>query len=137
MMSPAWLLAQRHRWERLGDRFSGDHAKLDNQELLLIGLMVVGGAAVIVALARLAKWQENRRLRPNPARLFRDLCRAHGLSGAERKTLRALAEACGARQPAEVFLRPELFRRESALRHAGAQAAVIDRLRRKLFAGLE
>ena len=109
-MSPAWLLAQRENWERLGDRFSGDAAEVNYQELGMLLAVAVGGALVIWLLRSVARWQEGRSRHPNPRRLFRDLSRVHRLNRWERRVLRALADAVGLRQPAEVFVRPDAFR---------------------------
>lgn len=136
-MNAGLLLAQRDNWERLGDRFSGQNAEIDLHELgvLLLGLVAAG--ALIWLLHRLAKWQEGRALSHNPKRLFRDLCRSHRLSGWQVKVLRAVSEAVGLQEPAEVFVRPEALKVENLPDDWEKHRADVDSLRRRLFTELD
>ncbi len=127
------LLAQRANWERLGDRFSGKSAEVNPWELFVLLLAMAGAGLLIWLLHRVAKWQEGRVRKPNPRRLFNELCRTHRLGGWERRALRALAEGLGAQQPAEVFLRPEAFELEALPEMASGRPAALEKLRRKLF----
>lgn len=127
------LLAQRHNWERLGDRFSGKHAEVNWEELLVLLACLIGSAVVIWLLYAATRWQEARLRRPNPRRLFRELCRAHRLNRWERRVLRELAESAAARQPAELFVRPDAFRPAPLPRLATERPAAFEQLRRKLF----
>ena len=69
--------------------------------------------------------------RPNDKRLFQDLIRAHSLPGASARLLQRIARHARLKQPAEVFLRPELFRNQSAF--SQRDQARIEQLRKVLF----
>ena len=85
-------------------------------------MVLFGG--LIGVLRWLAYWEKTSADRPNPKRLFADLCDTHGLSHEERAVLRELAAAKGLPRPAELFVRPELF-------SEGPRA--VSRLRDRLF----
>lgn len=104
-----WLLAQRSRWERLGDSFSGEEAELSSQEILLLIAMAVCALLGLWLLRRLAGEQSLLAARDRPKRLFRDLCRAHQLSRTERAALRQFGESHFPDDAARIFLAPELF----------------------------
>ncbi|MEM6655925.1 MAG: hypothetical protein AAF596_08995 [Planctomycetota bacterium] len=105
----AWLLAQRHNWERLGDQFSGKNAKFDLGEVGWLVTLAAGAIVALWVLDRVAKRFEGRAGRPNPGRLFRELCRAHRLKRRERSLLRRLASATGQEHAANLFVRADLF----------------------------
>ncbi|TWT75999.1 hypothetical protein Pla123a_27850 [Posidoniimonas polymericola] len=132
----ALILAQRANWERMGDRFSGEAAELQTEELLTLLAVVVGAGLLIWLLRVAARWQEGRLKRPNPRRLFNDLCRAHRLNRWERKLLREMGEGLGLRQPAEVFVRPDAFRASPLPPDAEAMPVAFKQLQKKLFAEL-
>lgn len=132
----AMLLAQRANWERMGDRFSGEAAELQTGELLTLLAVMIGAGVLIWLLRFAARWQEGRSRRPNPRRLFSDLCRAHRLNRWERKLLREMGEGLGLRQPAEVFVRPDAFRATPLPPEAESKPAAFKQLQRKLFAEL-
>ncbi|MEM7516704.1 MAG: hypothetical protein AAF368_07250 [Planctomycetota bacterium] len=126
-----WLLAQRDRWERLGDNFSGDNARIDLGE---IGWLVAVGAGAVLALwwlSTLAERLEGRAtFRPNPGKMFRELCGAHGLNRSQRTLLRRLAEAAELDHAATLFVREELFDSQ----RLPAEADALLELKQKLFA---
>ncbi len=76
---------------------------------LLVGLGALAAVALVWWL--LVRWRRWRELRhyTSPVGLFGELCRAHGLSRRQRATLMAVAQAQRLEQPAQVFLRPELY----------------------------
>ena len=128
------LLAQRSNWSRMGDRFSGAHAKFDVGELITIALLCVGAVALIWGLHWLAKRQEGWLSRPNPRRLFRELCKAHQLKRHDRTLLSQLAEATDVGQPSELFLRPDLFEADGLPGELQNWATDLERIARTLFA---
>ena len=109
----ARLLAQRTNWHSLGDRFSGDHLSLQTEDFVWAGVLVLFFGGLLGALKWLAYWDKMRRERPNPKRLFADLCDAHGLSEEDRDLLRAVAGENELTRPADLFVRPELFAKAS------------------------
>lgn len=132
-MSQLALLAQRDKWERLGDRFSGEAAEFNLQELLVLLVAALAAGALIWLLRAAARWQEGRSRQPNPRRLFNDLSRAHRLTRWERRALRELGESLGVRQPAEVFLRPDAFRLNPLPPEAAKKPIALKQLYKKLF----
>ncbi len=96
-------------FDALGSGFRGDRARFDTSEQLqLLGLLVV----VVVGgwvLSRLLARQETLRRTNSPRGLFQELCQAHHLGWRDRLLLSRLAQARGATQAAEVFVRPALF----------------------------
>jgi len=82
-------------------------------ELVTIALLCVAAGALIWGLHWLSKRQEGWLSRPNPRRLFRELCKTHQLSRHDRQLLTQLAEASDIGQPSELFLRPDLFETDS------------------------
>jgi len=102
------LLAQLHLWRRLGDRFSGEHVEWQTADTL--GLAAVGGAFVVGFwfLSWLSAWQQTTTETRSPRRLFRELAAAHRLNYRARRTCREVAQAAQLKEPAELFLRPDL-----------------------------
>jgi hypothetical protein len=127
-----WLLAQHWRWKHLGDRFGGSGAGLSTTDVVLLVAVVVLAVFAVFVLQRYVP-QQNRGTRNDPNQLFRDLCRAHGLGGADRRLLKRLAAWRGLSHPAIVFVMPECF--ETATLPPELQGAAHDvmRLRVRLF----
>ncbi len=130
------LLAQREAWESLGNRFSGEHARLSASDLWSLGGLVLVGMVFVLLLRWLYNLQQARRLSCQPRHLFADLCRAHRLGRRDRKLLRALAEHHDVAAAAMLFVRPDLFDDEN-LPDDEKSADDYGRLKAKLFAGLE
>lgn len=122
-------LASRSAWQQMGNRFSGDHAKVNVSEVTGLLLMAVGAILLIWFLDRITKWQEARSGAPNPKRLFKELCQAHRLTRADRRLLTHLAEAAEIESPADLFLRPDLFASNALPKEKGE----IKRLAKQLF----
>ncbi len=131
--------AQRDAWESLGNRFSGEHAKLNLQDLWSLAGVVMAGIALVWLLRWLYQRQQARQLSCDPRHLFADLCRAHRVSHSDRRRLEHLANHHQLGVSAELFVRPDLFdppclpEDEYDIR----SVAAFEGLRRKLFAGLE
>ena len=106
---PIWLLAQRSRWERLGDGFRGQRTRLDTNEayvsLAIMGVLLIG----LVGLGVYALRRDENRPTNSPWKLFGELCRAHQLTWRERSLLKRMARVHQLQQPAEVFLEPRYF----------------------------
>lgn len=103
-----WLLAQRSNWSRMGDRFSGSAARLETGEMIGLAALVIGAAVLIWGLHWLSKQEENWFRRPSPRRLFRELCRTHGLKHGARRRLKKIAAQAQLVNAVEIFLRPDL-----------------------------
>ncbi len=102
------LLAQQDRIADLGRNFRGANAELSYKDLLLASFIVIGVAALVALLKRLSR-DTPRRAINSPRRLFRDLCRLHGLDRASRGLLRRLARQQQLDHPARLFVEPERF----------------------------
>ncbi|NOY30361.1 MAG: hypothetical protein GXP28_09350 [Planctomycetes bacterium] len=127
------LLAQYSRWERLGDGLHRSRGRLDLMEVLpyLIGLLVLG--AVVAAVLAYFKYNDLSKPCNDPNRLFRELCRAHGLDRASQKLLWQLASLTKLPQPAEVFLTPAVFEANQLPEQLCAEQERVRELRERLF----
>ena len=126
------LLAQRDRWERLGDRFRSGRS-FDGGDLAIWVGILAAVALTMFWLSRHVRQQETPRASRNPRTLFRELCSAHGLNRDQRRLLTQLADAHQLPHPAALFLEPERFAPEhvpSALKQDGRRLAT---LRKRLF----
>jgi hypothetical protein len=131
------LIAQADRWREMGRDFRVDHTKLDPSLIIASLIVLVAVILFLVFLHRLMNRREGRRLYNSPKQLFKSLCRLHELTSAERRTLLNLGRSQEVPQPASLFLAPERF--IAALQSPAwqSQRRQLERLRGKLFAGLD
>jgi hypothetical protein len=131
------LVAQADRWREMGRDFRVDHTKLDPSLIIASIVVLIAVIAFLWFLHRLMNRREGRRLYNSPKQLFRSLCRLHELNGAGRRMLVQLAHSQQLPQPASLFLDPDRF--AAALKSPAwqSQRRQIERLRAKLFAGLD
>jgi len=127
-----WLLARSQDGYRLWGRF--DHASTTSE--IKPVLFLLGGFALVAILAivwNVFKRRSQRLYTSNStSRLFRELCRAHQLSRADRRLLKNLA-AAKAESPAMLFIKPESFdgsRLPDALK---SESTAIRKLHARLF----
>lgn len=132
-------LAQREAWESLGNRFSGDHANLNAQDLWSLAGVVMAGIALVWMLRWLYRLQQARHLSCNPRHLFADLCRAHRISRGDRRRLQSLADYHQLASSMLLFVRPDLFDPAGLPDDEADEqsTAAYERLRQKLFSGIE
>lgn len=135
--SSCWLLGQASNWRRMGDQFSGRGADLSTGELFLVVAVFAGAGLLLWLLHWAANRHEQRLRKPNAAGLFRELCRSHSVSRMDRTTLRLLAEAAQLDQPAEIFLRPDLFERENLPPAMRGDAKAVTAIGNLLFSDLQ
>jgi len=102
------LLAQQGRIADMGRNFRGDHAQFSSNDLLIISCGILAVACLVLLLKRLARETPQRRIN-SPRRLFRDLCRLHGLDGTSRRLLRRLARYQKLDHAGRLFVEPERF----------------------------
>jgi hypothetical protein len=127
------LLAASQEMHRVWGRF--DHANpADGTSQLLI----VAGIAAIVALSFLIWIRSARRparvfISNGPAKLFRELCRAHGLGYRSRRLLKRLASARNVASPALLFVEPEHFEPSALPASFQSSAQELRQLRAQLF----
>ncbi len=127
------LLAQYSKWQRLGDGLRRSRGRMDFADMLpyILGLAVLAiGIAIAAAIVK-----RNDMSQPcnDPKKLFRELCRAHGLDFSSRRLLHQLASAYQLHQPAEVFLTPSAFQADRLPPQLQAQAGRLQQLHDRLF----
>ena len=135
-MPPSTLLplAQRDTWESLGNRFSGEHARFNPADLIWLAVIAAVAVVGLWWLAALSKRIEGRSSRPQPWRLFRELCARHSLTRDERSLLKKIAERTGLDQPAVLFVREDLFKDDHINGdHLADEQQALGELRQKLF----
>jgi hypothetical protein len=131
--TPGPLLAQ-SQFESMGSHFRGDRAWLTTDDIVIGGLLLIGGAALAWYLRRLLVDPQRSRRRSNPRALFRKLCTAHGLGIGDRRLLWQLARHHRLDHPARLFLEPERFEPSELSPRLKKDAATIRALRTQLFA---
>ncbi len=133
----AILLAERSRLDSLSSGFRGRRARFQKEDLV-IGLLILGGIALAVWILSYAlKFQEQRRSRPSPLRLFLSLCKAHRLRWSQRWLLWRVARAQQLRDPARLFLEPEMLEATNLGRSFEIRRAQLNQIRHRLFDRLE
>jgi hypothetical protein len=112
-----------------------DHERFEIEAAHLWMLVSIG--ALLIAVAVVAYRSSRRRKREftheSPQRLFRELCRAHGLSFASRRLLKRLAVARGVPNPAILFVDSAHFDAASLPTSLEPMADQIRSLRNQLF----
>jgi hypothetical protein len=105
-MQAAFILAADASW---WERVRRDPNTAFTVSELLIGISAIG--AVVLVWWLWVKWQrfQERRKFESPWALFAELCQAHECSRQEVALLRAVARQHRLEQPAQLFLRPELY----------------------------
>jgi hypothetical protein len=127
------LLAVQHDSFGVWGRF--DHARpgagLNQFAILMIAL----AAVVMIALVRshFARRDQREFTSNNSARLFKELCRAHGFDYASRRLLKRLAAAHGVEQPAVLFVEPAYFDTNKLPASVKPFAGKLQQLRNALF----
>ena len=128
------LLAARQDLHRVWGRF--DHGRPSDGTSQL--LVLVGMAAILVVVMLIwfrATRRPHRHFITNSAgRLFRELCRAHGLSYSTRRLLKQLSAARGLPSPALLFVEPKHFDPSTLPATLQPAARDLQHLRAQLFA---
>ncbi len=134
MLGCSWfaVFAQQSRIADLGRNFRGAEARLTSGDLLIFAGIVVGAAALVLVLKRLAQGGPKRRCN-SPSKLFRELCRLHGLDHGNRALLTRLAKQQQLDHPGRLFVESERFDLNK-LGPLSAEADRVSTLRLRLFA---
>jgi hypothetical protein len=103
------LFASRQEMHRVWGRFDNERPGISSSQwMILIGVVVLVLLAGMVW--RIAKQRSARTFSSDScAKLFRELCAAHGFRRASRRLLKRLAEARGVSNPAMLFIEPQHF----------------------------
>ena len=127
------IFAQISRWQRLGDGLHRPGSRLGLEELwpilLLVGLVAAGFAGWYYWRQRYdfsARCNDSKKL-------FRELCRATGSTTFHPVFLLRVAAAAGLKEPAAVFLSPEVFEPQHLPPQFEREAQQLRRLRERLF----
>ena len=129
-LSPT-LLAQSDRFSDLGGRFQDAGNDPTGSHLLLGGVVILAAVGVYV-VARYLGFLD-RGGRRNQRRLFRELCKLHGLDWPSRKLLLRVAVVQQVETPAQLFLQPEKFNTQPAAPALEPFTHQIEKLRARLF----
>lgn len=122
------LLAQRSNWARMGDRFSGHHLRVQTEDIVGAAMLLLAAVLLFFGLQYAMTISKRLNGEEEPRDVLRKLMAAHNLSRADRRLVREIATQAQLAKPAEVFVRPELFKSERAQSNAA-----IRRLGRRLF----
>ncbi|CAN0361629.1 unnamed protein product, partial [Ectocarpus sp. 4 AP-2014] len=97
-------LAQVSKWKALGTRFSGEHLKVQTEDVVGMVLLLAALVGGFLLLKWVARRQEMQPREVSPKRLFAELVRTHRLSFGQRKACREVAAELGLETPAELFV---------------------------------
>ena len=116
---------------QLADRFASEQA--------VLGPLSIGVASIAAVLAVLLCWlvvrsrQSPKMAIDHPWKLFRELTRAHRLSGSQERLLRRMIRQYEIEPPAKLMLEPERFQIAAAdMNFASERRALLD-LKERLF----
>jgi hypothetical protein len=127
------LLAVDEEAYRVWGRFDHGEATFGATHWLILS-GVIAMLVLAATVSRIRARQVGRTFTSeNPARLFRDLCAAHGLRRSERRLLQQLATARGVTNAAMLFLEPRYFDMKNLPAELKESAAELKSLRYQLF----
>ena len=116
-------------------KYSQRSSQIDVADLWLI-LAALGGLALLLfVLAKLFPSDEKARVINSPLRLFWALCRAHHLKFSQRWLLWRIARKYALKDPALLFVEPELLDIDMLGAGFGRKTAAIKTLHGQLFGG--
>ncbi len=127
------LLAQVANWQRLGDGLHkpGGRGGLEEVLWVLVGLAAL--AAVVFGIEYARRRFDFTLTCNDSTKLFRELCKVHGLDYPSKRLLRRIASAAGFEEPAAVFLSPEWFDPERLPKRLASEERRLQELRDRLF----
>ena len=130
---PLIVLAAREKMHRVWGRFDHERPGITTNQVL-IGTAIIAAVILAVIVSRIVARRSKRAYLSNsPAKLFRELCAAHGLSLRSRRLLRRLAEFRGVASPAMLFVEPQHFETKNLSAELKASAHELRQLRTQLF----
>ncbi len=100
------ILANRARWERLGDRFRTDRPAIEATDMIWLGVTALIAVLVVYVLSRATSTANQKRVIHSPRKLFRELSNAHGLDRSQRRLLETIARTQSLPMPAMIFIDP-------------------------------
>ncbi|HTN75123.1 MAG TPA: hypothetical protein VL096_07750 [Pirellulaceae bacterium] len=103
-----WAQASENPLEDMGRNFRLANQDFRWSNVFLVLAIIAAMAMAISLLVRYMNARENYTIY-SPQRLFRELCKAHGLEHKKRRVLKRLAVAHQLASPAQLFVEPERF----------------------------
>ena len=128
------LLAERARWQRLGDGFGGKASAFNAVDLIYAAVILIGFTLGLIILVKMAARGDNPQAVHRPRSLFRELCRAHGFSFSQRRLLWKLARDQNLAHPARMFLEPARWSKSRMPEKLTARYDELLALRDRVFA---
>lgn len=130
----AVVVGQQNPLQTMGSNFRGSQARLGKNDLLACLALLAVVVAGVWLLRRLLAYQESRRPFNHPRKLFRELCRLHGLDAIEQRLLKKVAAQHHLAQPAMLFVQADLFDSAVLASALAPQSQRLLALRDRLFA---
>lgn len=127
------LLAQMDRFKDMGRNFRGERAAVSSSDLWALAAVAALIVAVVFVLYFSLDRRDRQRKRNSPHGLFRELCKAHDLTRAERRLLESVAARRHLADPGQLFVRPELLEAEPGKPANAERLALAQALAAKLF----
>ena len=109
LIDHAILLAESGHWSSMSQRFQGRHSRVDLNDILTGLLILCTAICVFWWLSLVIRFRDRHRTFSSPVALFLSLCKAHRLRWSQGWLLWRVARAHRLRDPAQMFVRPELF----------------------------
>ncbi|MBX7167331.1 MAG: hypothetical protein K1X74_13455 [Pirellulales bacterium] len=122
------------KFQQMGAELRRRTTEGTGDDLFLLGVVALIVPLFVVALFALVRMQERRESLNSPKALFRELCKAHQLTGSQRNLLKHLAAGHNLTDPARIFLEPERFDPGRLSSELQSRAADLESLRKLLFA---
>lgn len=104
------LLAESDPFGNMGRNFRGDEAQVDFYEVTTGLAFLLALAVGALLLTRMLSREDRLRLCNSPRLLFKDLCRAHGLTRHDQQLLKRLSLHYRLEDCLPLFLDPDKFR---------------------------
>ena len=127
------LLATREEMHRVWGRFDNERPGISADQI------AIGILTIAIVVAAMIAWQLRKRRSArtfstdSSAKLFRDLCAAHGINRSSRRLLQQLAEAQKVADPASLFVEPRYFDSRTIPVELRASSNELQRLCETLF----
>jgi hypothetical protein len=129
------LLATREEMHRVWGRFDHERPGFNIHQLILVFSGIVVAVAAVVVWRVLKRRAARTFSSDSTAKLFRELCAAHGINRSGRRLLKQLADASRITNPAVLFVDPRYFQAEKIPRELRTSAKELRLLHETLFGG--
>ena len=128
------LFGGQARYIHMGRRFRPGGSNISTEDLIALLVVLVAVSAAICLLSRYLAMREKRG-HNSPRRLFRELCRIHGIGWSQRQLLRQLARWHRLPHATELFVQPHCFEVQELGPAFANRHGQLTALRERLFGG--